>query len=404
METVPVKNHLVIYRKPAESHKVSKSYKFAKNHEPSEELELARSHKLGEEHELAESHKLTEVRELFEDHEFIEGQDWFMKSQADLRRLGPTADRLHDFEKALLARLKDLKGQSFLLAVSGGLDSVALLMAFHKLRIRLQARLAVASVDHGPSSHPSVALYRAEARRFVQKTVERLGLDFYPVQRKTKVELTTEDDLRVFRHECLESVRKEGAYDWLVLAHHWDDLLETRLIRMVRGTGPDGLAAMSERQTPLLRPLLSFSKERIERYARDSELNWLEDPSNRDVGPLRNWIRQIWLPQIEEKRPGARQSIGRSFGAIVESLQKTPDASLTCVSKSGIDRAIFNELEVAEKRLALARYLRTMGVRGFGKTHIEELLKRLKSQRKSFSFTLMKREWSVNAEQISVAE
>src|SRR6476620_6435224 len=156
--------------------------------------------------------------------------------------------RVSPFEYEVLKRLKGLNFEwdqsRILVAVSGGRDSVALLNLLFALKTRLKFELAVAHVHHGHSTDKAVASYRIKTASFVKRLASNYNLEFHLIQHDGP-ELKSEADFRKVREALLESCRKRSESDWLAFAHHSDDLLETRLIRLIRGTGAQGLQAMN---------------------------------------------------------------------------------------------------------------------------------------------------------------
>jgi len=225
----------------------------------------------------------------------------------------------------------------------------------------------------------------------------------------------------------LEALRVESNADLIALAHHADDLFETRLIRLIRGTGPQGLPAMTEFDARLLRPFLVETRAEIEAYAREARLAWVQDPTNAETNALRNWIRNKWLVALDRKRPGSSKAFRLSLERIAEtcatrSIQESSSSSQSHQSQKSsqessapesapesapgafvdhcIDRKRFQRLGKTERQSVLAAYLRALGVRNFGATHIGEICKRLDTSRKVFTFEVLQLHWSVNAEQV----
>lgn len=171
-------------------------------------------------------------------------------------------------------------------AVSGGIDSVALLDILR----RQTTSLIVAHVEHGirDDTHEDEAL--------VRRLAEAYGLPYV----STKLSLgarASEDLARQARYEWLETVRAEHGASAIATAHHQDDVLETIYLNIVRGTGWRGLCSL--RQTPTrVRPLLSWSKQRIVEYAIERGLEWREDSTNDDLRYLRNRIRHGIMPRL----------------------------------------------------------------------------------------------------------
>ncbi|MFN8651220.1 MAG: tRNA lysidine(34) synthetase TilS [Gemmatimonadales bacterium] len=189
-----------------------------------------------------------------------------------------------------------------LVAVSGGLDSLVLLDLLVRTRARHGLGLIVAHVDHGvhPDS-PRVA-------RAVEAAARQLGL------RCLTGELhlgpgTSETRARAARLRWLEATRRAEGARYIILAHHADDQAETVLMRLLKGSGPAGLAGMPRRRGALVRPLLDWPRATLARYAERRGLTWWDDPANRDPRHLRSWIRADLLPRLEERLPQVRSNL-----------------------------------------------------------------------------------------------
>ncbi len=197
----------------------------------------------------------------------------------------------------------------FLVALSGGIDSVVLL---HLLRFaaRLPAsRVVVAHFDHG---------WRVDSpadSRWVRGLAAAWGVAV--TVGRTEKTLHSEEEARLARYRFLERTRVEVGADVVLTAHHADDQAETILFRLLRGTGVEGLTGIAETREPaLVRPLLPFWREEIEGYAAAHAISYRDDQSNRDLSRARNTIRHRVLPQIEASfAPGARRALVR-LGAL----------------------------------------------------------------------------------------
>ena len=202
-------------------------------------------------------------------------------------------------------------GDGVAVAVSGGADSLALLHALGALAGPRRWRLAVVTVDHGmrPGSAADAA--------FVADHAKALGLP-------ARVCTLTPNDLarhrpagpagaaRAARYEALWPAADELGCPWLATGHTLDDQAETVLLQLLRGAGPDGLAAMAVRTGRLLRPLLGVRRAETRSCCAAAGLAWREDPTNATDGPLRNRVRRQLLPLLEELRPGATRTLART--------------------------------------------------------------------------------------------
>lgn len=199
------------------------------------------------------------------------------------------------------------RGASVRVAYSGGLDSTVLL---HALATAGVARLSALHVHHGLQAVADSWAERCAAQ------CEKLGVPFQLL--RVKIEASDpagpEAAARNARYAALAASMKSG--DLLVTAHHQDDQAETVLLRLLRGTGIDGLAAMEPLRAfapgQLWRPLLDVPRTAILAYAREQGLEWIEDPHNRDPRYARSWLRKEIVPRLQEQYPQASASLARA--------------------------------------------------------------------------------------------
>jgi tRNA(Ile)-lysidine synthase len=196
------------------------------------------------------------------------------------------------------------------LAVSGGPDSMALLQAAAHLVSSGERRwrLTVAHLDHALRDGS-----QADAA-FVAATAEGLGLPF-EVRRTDVAALASaegrslEDAGREARYRFLLEVAPAGAS--IATAHTLDDLAETVLINLLRGTGTAGASGIPARRGSVVRPLLDERRATLRALLDDAQLPYRDDPSNADPAFLRNRVRADLVPVLEALRPGAVNRIGR---------------------------------------------------------------------------------------------
>ncbi|MCB0362380.1 MAG: tRNA lysidine(34) synthetase TilS [Bdellovibrionales bacterium] len=306
---------------------------------------------------------------------------------------------------------------SLLIAVSGGLDSMVLLELLYRLRRILKSELAVAHVYHGGSPSEEEGQIRLKFYERVRERVCEMDIPLYSNLNSKDLdldsdpdpgELKSEEEMRDFRYKCLTQWQKEFSSQsrkpvYLVLAHHADDLLETRLIRLIRGTGQKGLRSMRPLWKDRLRPLLGFQRSDLEAYAYQQRIKWTEDPSNKNEDYLRNWLRGSWLPALESRHQGGVRNLSRSLQRILDQklgeefeLEKNKEANAgreeetreanEFSSGASFCRDSFNQMPIEKKRTFIASYLRRQGVRAYGQSHIDEIIKRLDTPRKELTF------------------
>jgi tRNA(Ile)-lysidine synthase len=183
----------------------------------------------------------------------------------------------------------NLPAGRYVAAISGGVDSVVLL---HMLKDVPGVKLTVAHYDHGirPDS--------AEDRKLVQELAATYGLPF--VYHTGQLGPTaSEAQAREVRYKFLHHVRQASGADAVITAHHQDDMLETAVLNLLRGTGRRGLSALKSTNT-VQRPLLHVPKKELLRYATEQGLNWREDSTNSDTKYLRNHVRHHILSRFAE--------------------------------------------------------------------------------------------------------
>ena len=288
--------------------------------------------------------------------------------------------------RELLAGLQALgPARRWRVALSGGADSTALLHACASLRGDLDAPLTAVHVNHG--LHEDADAWQARVRSLC----DRLGV---PLEcRRVRVDQDAgggpEANAREARYAAFESLLDKD--EILLLAHHADDQAETVLLHLLRGSGVDGLAGMPE-QRPLgagrlVRPLLGVRRAALQAYLRVHGLDWIEDPSNRDVGLDRNWLRGELLPLLDQRFPGAAARLARSArhcreasdaldalsGVALPGSNQPPVLDLERMGESGVPAALVlrawlrreNAPPIPEARLG--EFLRQLAEAGPGK-------------------------------------
>ena len=195
----------------------------------------------------------------------------------------------------------------YVVALSGGVDSVALLHALCERRD--VTPIGALHVDHG--LHSDSARWAA----FARSIADALDVDVV-IRRAAVVEqgLGLEAAARAARYQAFEAYLEPG--DWLLTAHHQDDQAETFLLHALRGSGPRGLAAMA-RSRPcgagfVVRPLLDVARSDLKAYATEAKLRWLDDPANDDARFDRNFLRHNVLPMLKSRWPAAVDRLAQS--------------------------------------------------------------------------------------------
>ena len=211
------------------------------------------------------------------------------------------------------------RGQKILVAVSGGVDSMVLLHVLHELAQKNKWRLTVAHLNHQLRGRSSDA-----DERLVTRVAKKLGLPIVTARADIKSlartgKLSLEMAARKARHEFLAQTAARLKISHIALAHHADDQVELFFLRLLRGSGSEGLAGMKWRnpspanpKIQLLRPLLEQSKESLCDHARAKKIPFREDASNQWLDIQRNRIRRELLPLLRRKyQPALQRTILR---------------------------------------------------------------------------------------------
>lgn len=194
-------------------------------------------------------------------------------------------------------------GDSLLVAVSGGADSVFLLYFLRHLQSKLKLKLAVAHFNHGLRG---LAANQDEA--FVRNLASKFKLSYFSAKTSSISKLSgTEVAARKYRYDFLTSTTREHNIKTLVTAHHQDDQVETVLMRICRKAGVKGLAGINPKSTmqgvTLIRPLLNTPKTAIIGYLKSHHIAWREDTSNLQPIYTRNRVRLKVLPHLKQVDP-----------------------------------------------------------------------------------------------------
>jgi tRNA(Ile)-lysidine synthase len=195
--------------------------------------------------------------------------------------------------------------QSVLLAVSGGVDSMAILHLFAAIQERMQLQLSIVHVNHQLRGDESL-----EDERFVQEKSVVYNVPFY-CERVDVIDYATNHGLskqaaaRQLRYTCFERVRCQVGAHAIVTAHHADDNAETLLLNILRGTGIHGLAGIPLKRSDghIIRPLLFATRGQIEQYVSEHSIQYRNDSSNESLVYRRNFLRHNIIPILMNRTP-----------------------------------------------------------------------------------------------------
>lgn len=286
---------------------------------------------------------------------------------------------LHKFIQNINAKQLFEPNQKVLLAVSGGIDSMVLFHLFEKSEFAFGI------------AHCNFQLRGKESdgdEEFVRDQVQQHGIsaffETFDTQEHAKLKgISIEMAARELRYEFFEKIRIEHGYDFIVTAHHQDDLIETFFLNLSRKTGIKGLTGIKERSGKVIRPLLFASRSDIENYAAKKYIEYREDSSNNEIVFQRNFLRHKILPLFSELNP----SFKKNLLASVENLKDAEQVytGFLTTEKERVVSQKGNDVSIDIKQLQNAAFPRTLLLEilseyNFNATVVEEVLYALETE------------------------
>ncbi|NND88588.1 MAG: tRNA lysidine(34) synthetase TilS [Flavobacteriaceae bacterium] len=279
-----------------------------------------------------------------------------------------------DLQVHIRKSFPELLEKTILLACSGGLDSVVLL----SLLKDLDCNIAIAHCNFLLRGQES-----DEDESFVEHLAAQYNYPFHSQRFDTKKYaneqgVSIQMAARELRYTYFEQLQKEYGYDYLVTAHHADDNLETFLINASRGTGIRGLLGIPTSTETLKRPLISSSREELEQYAKQKELHWREDSSNRSEAYLRNNLRKSVIPAFKKAVPNLLAQLSetqkylRGSAALVEDYMVLVYASVVTETEDAYSIDIQKLNDLPNKGALLYQLLHPFGFTAWD--DVEDLL------------------------------
>ncbi len=267
-----------------------------------------------------------------------------------------------------------LKNKKLFLACSGGVDSMVLL----HLLLKADFQVSVLHVNYHLRGEDS-----NNDEQFVKSTCEKWSLPFYSRSFDTRKILSEEggnlqDVARKIRYDWFHEITDQHSDNFILLAHHNDDQVETFFQHVARKSGIIGLAGMLENHNQILRPLLNFSKGEILEFAKSTKISWREDVSNAKSDYTRNKLRNVLLPEVLVQIPTIKDSVltlVKAFQNTQQDLElKVKPIVLNIIETQKLSHVNFDHLSEFEQ----VEVLRSLGIR---QTAISELQKLRKSQK-----------------------
>lgn len=203
---------------------------------------------------------------------------------------------LSQFKKHIDENFSFLKEKKLLIACSGGVDSVVLTHLIKNLNFEMALAHCNFSLRGKESDGDEMFVIGFANKLNIPVFAETFDTHKFADDHK----ISTQMAARTLRYTWFDEVLNNFKFDYLLTAHHLDDDLETFFINISRGTGLSGLTGIPKQNERFIRPLLNFSRDQIESYAKTNKLQWREDSTNQKADYLRNKLRLDVIPQFKE--------------------------------------------------------------------------------------------------------
>ena len=213
---------------------------------------------------------------------------------------------LDSVKKFLTKNIKDLNKKTFAVAYSGGIDSQTALHIIYKLKKELGFNLIIIHINYNLRGEES-----KKDELFARNIAKKYNLNIYikEIKEGSYNKKNIQNEARKDRYEFFEELYKKNIFDYLIIAHNKDDFVETIIYRMIKGVGADIYNCLKKKNNYILRPILNFYREEIENYAKENNLEYREDASNKKNKYARNKIRNLIIPMLETINKKSKDNI-----------------------------------------------------------------------------------------------
>jgi len=226
-----------------------------------------------------------------------------------------------------------------IVGISGGSDSIGLALALKKLKLKYKLQLQLVHINYHQRGDES-----NEDEKFVVDFAKKNDLELKVIQYDgTIISGNLEEQLRDFRYQQFEEIRKESNFDKIAVAHHLDDQVETFLMNLLRGSGVQGLTGMKPKRGFLIRPFLNFTKIEVQDFLKENQQEFRTDKTNSRTDFTRNSIRMELIPFLEKKY---NLNIKEGLGKLVNNLQNDNELNKFFIDNIYADSVIESEEKV----------------------------------------------------------
>ena len=267
-------------------------------------------------------------------------------------------------------------GDRVVVGLSGGADSVCLLHLLCSLREKYSLTLTAAHVNHGIRGEEA-----ARDENFCRELCERLNVELQVLHADVPG-LAAQEGLGI--EECGRRVRYEffnsvcGEKGKIAVAHNMNDVAETLIFNLTRGTALKGAGSIAPVRDNIIRPLLETQRSEIEEYLKENSLSYVTDSTNLENAYVRNKIRNLVIPVLGEINPEAVSALAafsrtaRADDSFLDSLSEA--AYERCFSDGVLDRVSFSELDYPVKSRVAAKYLKSFTDADILSKHISDFI------------------------------
>ncbi|OEK08129.1 tRNA lysidine(34) synthetase TilS [Flavivirga aquatica] len=233
-------------------------------------------------------------------------------------------------ENHITQNLPFLKESKTLIAISGGVDSVVLAYLSHKLNLNIALAHCNFNLRGKESDADEDFVFKLAEELNLEVFVEHFDTEKYAKESKQSIQMAA----RELRYNWFDELAKQLQFDYILTGHHADDNLETFLINLTRGTGLEGLTGIPEVNNKFVRPLLPFSREQIETFAKDNVISWRNDSSNASTKYLRNKLRHDVIPILKEINPNLLQSFQNTLNNLSDTADIIEESTATVLKQA----------------------------------------------------------------------
>ena len=209
-------------------------------------------------------------------------------------------------KKFLTKNIKDINKKTLAVAYSGGIDSQTALHIAYKLKKELGFNLIIIHINYNLRGEES-----KKDELFARNIAKKYNLNIYikEIKEGSYNKKNIQNEAREDRYNFFEELYNKDIFDYLIIAHNKDDFVETIIYRMIKGAGADIYNCLKKKNNYILRPIINFYREDIENYAKENNLEYREDASNKKNKYARNKIRNLIIPMLETINKKSKDNI-----------------------------------------------------------------------------------------------